>query len=199
MSCKAKTKAGKPCKLPGQPGGYCKRHTKCKANTKTGTPCKRAPNGTGYCKQHAPRETAGRPTKWTQEMQDQIVKVIKVGNYIETAAVFAGISKDTLYDWLKRGRAGEDPYAGFSDAVEGALAASEVSDVNRLFTLAQSDARVIEWRLERRFPQNWGRQQRIEVAEADKDGGNGDSVNDLIRKAKADPKKAAALKVIADG
>jgi len=44
-----------------------------------------------------------RPEKLTPEVQQKIVDAIRLGNYIETAAAYAGISKSTLYDWLKKG------------------------------------------------------------------------------------------------
>ena len=34
---------------------------------------------------------------------EQIVAAVRAGNFIETAAAFAGISKQTLYNWLKEG------------------------------------------------------------------------------------------------
>jgi hypothetical protein len=56
----------------------------------------------------------GRPTKLTPSLQHRICDRLRKGNYIETAAADAGIHKDTLYAWLKRGarerelRAAED-------------------------------------------------------------------------------------------
>lgn len=76
----------------------------------------------------------GRPTKLTPEVQEVIVSAIRAGNYIETAAALAGISKDALYDWLKKGN---DPYGfakariyrEFADAVKKAVAESEERDL----------------------------------------------------------------------
>ena len=50
----------------------------------------------------------GRPEKLTPKLQDDIVKVIRSGNYIETACAFVGINKTTFYDWLKRGAREKD-------------------------------------------------------------------------------------------
>ncbi|NLJ75865.1 MAG: hypothetical protein GX325_01220, partial [Peptococcaceae bacterium] len=44
-----------------------------------------------------------RPRKLNEALQHKIVTAIRAGNYIETAAAYAGIHKSTLYDWLKRG------------------------------------------------------------------------------------------------
>lgn len=114
----------------------------------------------------------GRPTKLNPSVQDKIVSAIRVGNYIETAAAYAGISKNTLYDWLKRGerekqrveknprfkiRKSEKIYVDFSDAVEKALAEAEIRDVMRIEKAAGEQWQAAAWRLERKFPDRWGR------------------------------------------
>lgn len=121
----------------------------------------------------------GRPTKLTPELQEEICKAIRAGNYIETAAAFAGISKNTLYEWMKRGarekerlaknprakvKKSEAPFVEFSDAVEKALAAAEVRDVMLIGKAAETQWQAAAWRLERKFPERWGRKERLEVA-----------------------------------
>jgi hypothetical protein len=119
-----------------------------------------------------------RPIKLTPEVQQKIVEAIKMGNYIETAAAYAGISKNTLYDWMKRGarekdriagtnrkpKATEAPFVEFSDAVEKALAAAEIRDVMLIGKAAETQWQAAAWRLERKFPDRWGRKERLEVA-----------------------------------
>lgn len=69
-----------------------------------------------------------RPSKLTPDVQADIVAAIRAGNYMETAASFAGINKDTLFAWLKRGKRDKSgPYRDFSDAVSRALAEAETS------------------------------------------------------------------------
>jgi transposase len=104
----------------------------------------------------------GRPTKLTQPIHDLIVKYIKAGNYVETAAAAAGINKSTLYDWLKRGQQDKSGiYADFSNAVEMAMALSEIDLLDKLRKHDADSAQPIEWRLERRFPERWGRKDKI--------------------------------------
>jgi hypothetical protein len=101
---------------------------------------------------------AGRPTKLTPEVQKKIVDAIRAGNYMETAAAYAGISKDTFYRWLRRGaRARNGIYKNFHDAVEKALAESEVRDVMIIANAAATDWKAAAWRLERKFPERWGK------------------------------------------
>lgn len=108
----------------------------------------------------------GRPTKLTQEVHDKIVTAIRAGNYIETAAAYGGIAKQTLYDWLKRGEA--DPgsaYGKFLDAVERAKADAEVRDLYLIDQAAQDGSwQAAAWKLERKFPQKWGRVNRTEIS-----------------------------------
>ena len=104
-----------------------------------------------------------RPDKLTEETHNAIVAAVAAGNYMETAAAYAGISKDTLYKWLKRGRRCErGKYRQFTDAVEKAQGESEVRDLQAIGLDSSWQSKA--WRLERRFPQNWGRRA---VAEGD--------------------------------
>lgn len=112
----------------------------------------------------------GRPTKLSKEVQDKIVSAIKLGNYIETASAFAGINKSTLYDWLKRGAREEarrmngekadrkeTKYVQFSNAIEKAMAESEVRDVGLIGQAAKENWQAAAWRLERKYPDRWAR------------------------------------------
>lgn len=120
-----------------------------------------------------------RPTKLNDTVQAKVVNAIKAGNYIETAAAYAGINKSTLYDWLKRGERekqrleknpryrtlkSEEKFVKFSNAVEKALAESEMRDVLTIGKAAESQWQAAAWRLERKFPARWGKkfEQKIE-------------------------------------
>jgi len=112
---------------------------------------------------------AGRQSKLTQEVQDRIVAALRAGNYQETAARYAGISEDTFYEWLKRGK--EEPgsaYSEFSEAVEKAKADAEVRDVALIDKAAHDGSwQAAAWKLERKFPNKWGRVNRTEISGPD--------------------------------
>jgi hypothetical protein len=130
-------------------------------------------------------EDMGRPSKLTAKLQEQIVMTLRMGNYIETAAAFAGINKVTLYAWLKRGRKeidrvgdgergkrvtkNEQIYVDFTNAVEVAMAEAELRDVQILYNAGKSDWKSSAWRLERKYPKKWGRSESHEIT--GKDGG----------------------------
>lgn len=102
-----------------------------------------------------------RPDRPTPEIQAKIVQALRAGNYLETAAAYAGIRKQEVLDWRRRGEREESgPYHEFALAVEQALAAAEVRDVAIVAKAAEENWQAAAWRLERMFPERWGRQGR---------------------------------------
>lgn len=127
-----------------------------------------------------------RPTKLTPELQEDVLKVIRSGNYIETACAYVGINKSTFYDWIKRGarekdrvaknpkarvRKDEQPFVDFSNAVERALAHAEIRDVAIIGKAAEENWQAAAWRLERKFSDRWGRKDKYALEHSGKDGG----------------------------
>ena len=110
-------------------------------------------------KEDATKKGRGRPTKLTPLIQEEVCKALKAGMYMETAAAYAGIDKDTLYEWLKKGARGDgEDFIKFSDSVKRAVAEAELTDL-LLIKKAASDGtwQAAAWRLERRFRERWGR------------------------------------------
>lgn len=105
-----------------------------------------------------------RPTKLTPKLQEQVVGYLRAGAYVETAAAAAGISKETLYSWLRRGAADEVPFAAFAEAVEKAQALAEMRDLALIGKAAETEWTAAAWRLERKFPSRYGRRQAVEVS-----------------------------------
>ena len=121
----------------------------------------------------------GRPTKLTPELHKIIVEAVRAGNYVETAAALADVSKESLYKWLRRGsreiqrveashlrriQNTEVIYVNFVDAVQNAQAAAESEDLGLIGKASKSGAwQASAWRLERKFPNKWGHKARVEV------------------------------------
>jgi hypothetical protein len=109
-----------------------------------------------------------RPEKLTPEVQQRIVDSLRMGNYIETASAYAGITKSTLYEWMKRGaREKRGKYKEFSNAVEKAMAEAEMWDVALIAQAAKENWQAAAWRLERKYPARWGRKTQHEVTGKD--------------------------------
>lgn len=104
-------------------------------------------------KERKTRAKGGRPTSLTPAVQRTIVRHLKTGAYVETAAAAAGVSKDTLYEWLKRGaKEPGSPYRAFSDAVEKAMADAELDAVRTIDEAGKTQWQARAWRLERTKP-----------------------------------------------
>lgn len=105
----------------------------------------------------------GRPSKLTPERQKRIVDAIRAGNYVETAAEYAGIGKTTFYRWMEQGeQASHGIYREFRDAVMRARAEAEARSVALIQKAAPDDWRAAAWWLERAFPDRWGPRQKLE-------------------------------------
>jgi len=114
-------------------------------------------------------DTMRRAITLNDDIQERIVKALHAGNYQETAARYGGIGESTFYKWMARGLEEPDSkYGKFREAVENAKAASEVNDV-ALITQASNNGtwQAAAWKLERKFPQKWGRVTRTEITGAE--------------------------------
>jgi hypothetical protein len=109
----------------------------------------------------------GRPTKLTPELQEELLKALKGGAYVEDACGYVGIHKDTFYEWMRRGADGDDLYSEFSDAVEKARASAVVRNIALLQKAAEDSWQAAAWWLERTRPNQYGRRTNI----AGPDGG----------------------------
>ena len=100
----------------------------------------------------------GRPTKLTPQVIDDIVKWLKLGFYQEEAAVMAGTSKTTYYDWLRAGKDGDNRFSEFSVAVERARAEAEGAHIMNIRKAADNGVwQASSWFLARSHPKKWGK------------------------------------------
>jgi transposase len=113
----------------------------------------------------------GRPTDLTPEVQETICDAIRAGNYLEPSAALAGVSKATVYNWIKRGgaekkrlskskrarvRKKEAIYVEFVDAIREADAIAEARDVATISLAAEKHWGAAAWRLSRKHHDRWG-------------------------------------------
>lgn len=124
----------------------------------------------------SPRRTPKRPSastldpnhkaphsKLSPETAEQIVTLVRAGNYLDTAAAYAGVRKETLLLWLRKGRnATRGAYHEFAEQVDQALATAEVRDLALIGKAAETEWTAAAWRLERKFPGKYGRRMRHE-------------------------------------
>ncbi len=106
---------------------------------------------------------AGRKTILTPELQDAVVKRIRAGNYIKVACLAVGIGVSTYFEWLKKGEEGRQPYAEFTDTIKKAEAEAHVNYVAIVASHAPKQWQAAAWWLERRFPDKWGRRDKLDI------------------------------------
>lgn len=107
---------------------------------------------------------AGRPPKLDPVKVDRMLSAMRTGIAMDTAARFAGIPRQTLFDWLARGRAARATpvYREFVEQVEEAIAQFEVLALARITKAGDEQWQADAWRLERKFPEKYGRRTRID-------------------------------------
>lgn len=114
---------------------------------------------------------AGRPTVLTDDVRLAIIAAVRAGNWRITASRAAGVSKNVIGLWEKRGEGGEEPYASFMAELQQAEAESEIDLVRQVSAAAAAIVGVSGpdlWQarmtlLERRFPHRWSARVRATV------------------------------------
>ncbi len=129
---------------------------------------------------------AGRPSKLTSEVKARLVQAIEAGNYYEAACGYAGITYTTFRNWMIKGEnAKSGKYREFFEAITRAETVAEVRMVAQWQQHMPEDYRAIRDFLERRFPDRWGRKDKVQQEISGPDGGPIQWV-DLVRLAKSD-------------
>jgi hypothetical protein len=103
-------------------------------------------------------------TKFTVELGKRINRLVKAGNFRETAAAICDVDPTTLRSWLKRGARGEEPYAAFARAQDKAESTMEADILKVLRKCGEEDWRALAWILERRGAKRWGFKAGVEVS-----------------------------------
>lgn len=93
----------------------------------------------------------GRPSKCTPARKDRVIQAIQAGCTYEMAADYAGITRGTLYTWLKKG---EDPsdktFHTFLHDVKKAEVEGAMVHLGTIAQASTKDWKASAWMLERR-------------------------------------------------
>jgi hypothetical protein len=92
-----------------------------------------------------------RPTKYSDERAAKVLEAVAIGTTYELAAKYAGISADTLTRWRQRNAA----FAEQIEQAEGRAAVGWLAKIER--EANNGDWRAASWKLERRYPQDYGK------------------------------------------
>jgi transposase len=102
-------------------------------------------------------DTMSRPTKYSAKTCDAICAAVAVGCTYEQAAAVAGVHYDTLRVW-------RNTFPAFSGALEKAEASGVLSRLARIQAAGRDGAwQADAWWLERKYPEQWGRRDRLQV------------------------------------
>ena len=93
-----------------------------------------------------------RPPKFSPEKAEAIAKLVTFGVPIGDAAQAEGISRATLYNWRARSLEGKQPYKGFVEQLDGALARAKTNIMLNVIRLSRKDWRAGAWWIERHDP-----------------------------------------------
>lgn len=113
-----------------------------------------------------------RPAVFTAASEELFFNAVRVGNRLQAACRFAGLSHKHVRDWLERGSLEATGfYASFHRKYEMALGTAEVTQQANIAKAAKDPKqwRAAAYLLRNRFPGGWGR-----------DGGGGSRVRVIV-------------------
>lgn len=105
-----------------------------------------------------------RKTKLSRKLIQEAENLIKLGNYNVTVCQYLGIGETTWYRWLQEGREAERGLKReFWEAIKRAESHAEIRNVQVIQQAGQDNWQASAWYLERKFPDKWGRKDRLEA------------------------------------
>lgn len=104
-----------------------------------------------------------RPTDCTDDVTIEIAGALELGLSIADACALGGIAESTYHDWVDRGKAGESPFAEFSELTREARANGRRYHARIIRQAAPDDWRAASFFLERSDPDQWGRSEKVKA------------------------------------
>lgn len=116
-----------------------------------------------------PAKKPGRPTLLNPTRQAALLEAIEQGMPLKHAAAVACMSYDTLNRWQKRGENESAPeeYRQFCQLLRRSQAVAMQVHLSSICDAAKRDWRAAAWMLERRYPEDFARQQQLEHSVSD--------------------------------
>ena len=108
----------------------------------------------------------GPASKLTPDVADAIVESIEAGSFAAVAARAAGVSKNSFWRWVHKGRepGAEKMYTDFAARVATASATAETDAVKVVRnSMVDGDWQAAAWYLERRTPSRWGKTRDMTI------------------------------------
>lgn len=107
----------------------------------------------------------GRRTKLTPEVSKRLTQAIQVGATYQLACQFAGITFQTFLNWKARAARGDRQFLELFDGITRVEGEAAVKWLAIIEQHAMDNPAWAAWKLERRYPDMYGR-QRVELTGA---------------------------------
>lgn len=109
------------------------------------------------------KNKGGRPTLLTPERMEKIGRIIKKGLSYEDASLAGNITYNTFNNWMKRGKEDtEGPYFEFFQYIKGCELEGKEENLDNISEAGRNGQwQASAWLLERRYPLEYGRKDRI--------------------------------------
>lgn len=108
-----------------------------------------------------------RPRKLSDAVQRTLTFALQEGASVEHACDYAGIAPSTYYEWLQRAEAGDEGFVEFAEAVTRARGHGVVTDLCAISDAVRAhDWHAAAWRLQHRYPAEYGAKLKISGDEA---------------------------------
>ena len=106
-----------------------------------------------------------RKSKLNEEFIKQAVKLIEAGNYQKHVAQALGITETTWYRWMQEGeKAKSGLKRKFYESIKKAEARAVLRNVAKILQASQEgNWQAAAWWLERRYPDEWGRKDKLDM------------------------------------
>jgi hypothetical protein len=99
----------------------------------------------------------GTKSKFTKARKERIIQAIAAGCSYEMAADYAGITRQTLWAWLKKGEEGKDKnYLTFFNDIKTAEVEGAMAHLGTIKEASKKDWKASAWFMERRH--NWSKE-----------------------------------------
>lgn len=119
-------------------------------------------------------------TPVSTELLEELLRYLRMGNYVNVACQAVGITKETLYQWRYRGRLAEmrqangeelseldKVYLSVGKRMAEESAKAETDAIERIRAAGENPAhwKALAWHLERKNPERWSTREEVALVE----------------------------------
>ena len=129
-------------------------------------------------------------TKLTDKLAEDIITAIENGANFKDAAIYNGITEQTFYNWLNKGKKAKGgKFKEFYERMEEAKIKNKIFHITNINKAGKKDWKASAWRLERMYPEEYAKpeiQNNIQIENKNKINSNNNynkKLDDIMDKA----------------